>query len=74
MDADIALISIENVTGGLPGYTQVISPGLGNQSSWIYIVGQAVTVTSGQMQPGMGYWVYMVNPGGLAGFTVTPLE
>jgi hypothetical protein len=72
MDVDIALTSAKNVTGGLTGYIQVISPELGNQDGWTYVTGQPVN--GKKMKPSEGYWVYMLNNGELAGFTTTPLD
>ena len=64
-----ALVSVEDVTGGT-GYTQVLSQAVGSQTAWTYIKGQ--TVSNQNMQPYLGYWVFMANGGTLAGFTTTP--
>jgi hypothetical protein len=58
------LISIEEVSGGLRGYSQVLSPEIGIQTGWVYIRGNNVSDNSDQgwMQPSLGYWVFMVNP------------
>ncbi len=74
MKANEALASVYQVTGGLAGYTQVLSPAIGNQTGWTYVTGQTIadTGTNGWMQPAEGYWVFMVNAGTLAGFTTTP--
>jgi hypothetical protein len=63
-----ALITIEEVPGGLPGYSMVISPGLG-QPGWVYATG----MSSRDLLPFKGYWVIMENSGTLAGFSTTPL-
>jgi hypothetical protein len=63
-----ALITIEEVPGGLPGYSMVISPGIG-QPGWVYATGMA----SRDLLPFKGYWVVMENSGTLAGFSTTPL-
>jgi hypothetical protein len=67
-DIEGALITIEEVAGGLPGYSMVISPGLG-QPGWVYATGMA----SRDLLPFKGYWVIMENSGTLAGFSTTPL-
>jgi len=78
LKADEALVSVEEVTGGLTGYKLVVSPSV-NQPSWIYTggaiadwngVGQA---PDGWMLRTNGYWVFMLNDGTLAGFTFTPV-
>jgi hypothetical protein len=56
---------------GLVGYTQIISPSIGNQTdAWVYIRGAG---TAKNMIPTEGYWVYMANQGTLGGFTYTPI-
>lgn len=67
MWVDVALASIEEVTGGLKGYAQVLSPNM-NQSSWVYVPGEDTE----NMLKTKGYWVFMVNGGTLAGFESTP--
>ncbi|MBA7688778.1 hypothetical protein ES703_97267 [subsurface metagenome] len=52
------------------GYSQVISPGVG-QTYWAYLHG--AEVGSEVFIPTKGYWVYMVNQGNLGGFTSTPI-
>jgi hypothetical protein len=71
MDAREALTSAYKVGGGLEGYSQVVSPSVGNQVSWIYL--RDATEESDEMELGKGYWVFMQNPGTLAGFTFTPI-
>jgi PKD repeat protein len=70
-----ALQSVENGAGGLTGYTQVVSQGYNVQESWVYLRGQPISGTEGAgwLKPYRGYWIFMVNPGLLTGFTVTPL-
>ena len=68
-----AMISAYQATGqaNLVGYTQIISPSIGNQvAAWTYI--RDVT-TANNMLPTEGYWVYMANQGTLGGFTYTPI-
>ena len=67
-DVEGALVTIEEVPGGLPGYSMVISPGIG-QPGWVYASGMA----SRDLLPFRGYWVIMENSGTLAGFSTTPL-
>ena len=57
------LISIYEGTGGVMGYTMVVSPDI-NQPYWTYIRDGS----SQNLLPYKGYWVYMQNPGQLAGF------
>ncbi len=74
MDAEDALASAYYVAGANNiGYSQVVSPGLG-QTAWsatrrATIVGPSYET----MVPCEGYWVYMVNQGNLGGFTSTPI-
>lgn len=67
-DVEGALITIEEIAGGLPGYSMVISPGIG-QPGWVYATG----MVSRDLLPFKGYWVIMENSGTLAGFSTTPL-
>ncbi|MCH8800403.1 MAG: Ig-like domain-containing protein [Chloroflexi bacterium] len=67
-----ALTSVFTVSGDLTGYSQVVSPSIGNQAAWVFIRGG----TSQTMVKTKGYWVFMINaPTGtaLAGFTFTPI-
>jgi hypothetical protein len=73
MSVTNALTSVYKVSGDYTGYIQVISPAIGNQTSWVYIR-DAGSVPD--MKWTKGYWVFMVNaPTGttLAGFTFTPI-
>jgi uncharacterized repeat protein (TIGR02543 family) len=73
MKANEALTSVYESTGGIRGYSQVISQGVGSQKAWTYARDQTISGTEkGWMQPTEGYWVFMVNPGTLAGFSMTP--
>ena len=77
MKANEALISVEEVTGGLTGYVLVVSPPV-NQPPWIYTGGDindwvGESPPDGWMLVDRGYWVFMLNDGTLAGFTFTPL-
>ena len=79
MKADEALSSVEEITGGLPGYITVVSPPL-CQTAWVYSGGSIadwngqLPEPEGWMLIGKGYWVYMLNDGVLAGFTSTPVN
>ncbi len=79
MKADEALSSVEEVTGGLPGYVTVVSPPL-CQEPWVYSGGNIADwngqppAPEGWLLIGKGYWVYMLNDGVLAGFTSTPVN
>jgi len=74
MDAEDALASAYYVAGANNiGYSQVVSPGLG-QTVWSAMRGALIDTASNQlMLPTEGYWVNMVNQGTLAGFTSTPI-
>jgi len=79
LKASEALVSVEEVSGGLTGYKLVVSPPV-NQPSWIY-TGGAIADWDGEGQPPNGwmlrtngYWVFMLNDGTLAGFTFTPVS
>jgi hypothetical protein len=79
MKANEALVSVEEVSGGLTGYKLVVSPPV-SQSSWIY-TGGAIADWNGEGRPPAGwmlstegYWVFMLNNGTLAGFTFTPVS
>jgi len=84
MRADEALVSVEEVAGGLTGYKLVVSPGVNQyEPPWIYIAGQTIEPWTdpsvwpppeGWMLISSGYWVFMLNDGTLAGFTFTPLS
>ena len=75
LKANEAMLSAADVRGGLAGYSQVISQTMGSQEGWVYVKGQIVSDgPQGWMQPYLGYWVFMVNDGVLAGFTATPLS
>ena len=80
---DEALVSVAGVTGGLTGYVQVVSPPV-YQYPWIYTGDPSQISTSpnwvdwtgleGWMLMTDGYWVFMLNPGIVAGFTFTPMS
>jgi hypothetical protein len=79
LKASEALVSVEEVAGGLTGYKLVVSPPV-NQPAWIY-TGGAIADWNGQGSPPSGwmlrtygYWVFMLNNGTLAGFTFTPVS
>ncbi len=66
---DLAVVSIEEASGGLRGYTMVVSPGL-NQTAWSYALGGVVK----DLVPFKGYWVVMENADTLFGFSTTPVS
>jgi hypothetical protein len=70
-----ALASIYYVTGtNNIGYSQAVSPAVGGQTAWSSVRGPAIDTVTGQtMKPCKGYWVYMTNPGTLAGTVFTPV-
>ena len=70
MQVDQTLTSVYTVTGDLSGYAQMVSPAL-NQTGWLYL--RDADGAGKNMTIGKGYWVFMVNPGTLAGFAITPL-
>ena len=74
MDAEDALASAYYVAGDNNiGYSQVVSPGLG-QTAWSATRRATIVGPSHEtMAPCEGYWVYMVNQGNLGGFTSTPI-
>jgi len=74
MPAEDAIASAYFVAGANNiGYSQVVSPGLG-QTAWSGVRGAAIDTGSElPMLPTEGYWVNMVNQGTLAGFTSTPI-
>ena len=82
VELDEALITVEDVSGGLTGYKLVVSPGVNNESAWIHIAGDTILPWTDPNQPppdgymliASGYWVFMLNDGTLAGFTFTPVS
>jgi len=84
LPADEALVTVEEVSGGLTGYKLVVSPSVNDyERSWIYIAGQTIEPWTdpnvwpppdGYMLITSGYWVFMLNDGTLAGFTFTPVS
>ena len=83
MPADEALVTVEEVSGGLTGYKLVVSPGVNDyEGSWIHIAGQTIEPWTDPNQPppdgymfiASGYWVFMLNDGTLAGFAFTPVS
>jgi hypothetical protein len=74
MPVDDALSSIYKVAGDLTGYTQVVSPLIGNQEAWIYV---RDAVSPPDMLATRGYWIFMLNAPDstdIAGFVFTPLS
>ncbi|MBI2906265.1 MAG: hypothetical protein HYX92_01275 [Chloroflexi bacterium] len=75
MSAKDALMSVyfvptnPAIPNALWGYSHVVSPST-NTLDWTYVRDSPVIPS---MQVGEGYWVYMVNPGQLSGFTSTPV-
>jgi len=83
MPANEALVTVEEVAGGLTGYKLVVSPGVNAyEPAWIYIAGDPIEPWTdpealppdGWMWMASGYWVFMLNDGTLAGFTFTPMS
>jgi hypothetical protein len=76
LKTSLALRSVQEVLNGPTGYVQVVSPGMGYQDYWAYIVDQPISDSTedGWMKPYLGYWVFMINGGQLAGFTTTPVK
>jgi len=78
LKASQALVSVEQVGGGLAGYKVVVCPPI-NQPGWIYTGGAIAdwngdgNAPNGWMLRTYGYWVFMLNDGTLAGFTFTPM-
>lgn len=55
-------------------YSQVLSPAAVNQRPWTYVPnGNTKNKDISDLRAGRGYWVYMTQPGTLAGFTSTPM-
>jgi hypothetical protein len=81
LPAEIALRSIGIVPSDLTGCVQVVSPSL-NQESWVGVCGYSQEYGgfwcdysgSGKMYITEGYWVFMENPGTLAGYAFTPIS
>jgi len=74
--ADTALASVYYVTGDNEiGYSQVVSPATGGQEPWTFVRGDDIESrhTDEIMYPTKGYWVFMTNPGTLAGTVFTPI-
>jgi hypothetical protein len=73
--AQTALASVYYVSGANNvGYSQVVSPAV-NQSAWSGVRGPAIdTAIAHNMLPCKGYWIYMTNPGTLAGTVFTPIS
>ena len=73
-DALVSVFFVPNgaATNALPlwGYSQVVSP-MTNAFEWAYTRDSLVIPG---MHLGEGYWIAMVNPGQLTGFTSTPLR
>ena len=84
LPANEALVTVEEVSGGLTGYKLVVSPGVNDyEQSWIHIAGQTIELWTdsnvwpppdGNMVITSGYWVFMLNDGTLAGFAFTPVS
>lgn len=80
------MASVYKTANNLPGYGQVISPSLNNDTqrdlyysssvtdwTWTYSSGQTIADSGYAMRAGLGYWVYMQNAATLAGFEITPI-
>jgi len=68
--AEETLNSVYIVTGDLTGYIQVVSPPVGGQEAWVQLRDDD---TDNLMEAAKGYWVFMINPGTLAGYAFTPI-
>ncbi len=66
---DQALASIAEASGGLRGYTMVVSPEH-NQPAWTYALGGGMQ----NLLPFKGYWVVMENGDTMYGFSTTSLS
>jgi hypothetical protein len=83
MEPDDAVASVYQTAGGLPGYSQVVSPSLNATqtnifgtagASWsISSAEHGTTISDKNMYAGLGYWIYMQNAATLAGFEITPI-
>ncbi len=71
MSVDRALVSVELTPDGDRGYTIVVNPPLNREPWTVYTIGQSGEMPL--MNKNKAYWVYMENPGNLAGFSTTPL-
>lgn len=73
------IYKVSSAAGDVTGYTEVVSPPV-NQPSWVYIPSSISSGTyipagaNGLIMIGRGYWVFMENPGTLAGLTFTPIS
>ena len=75
VDRDVvsSLIDIYEITGGLIGYSKVLNPPINVPNDFVddaYVRNDPFVPT---IVVGKAYWVIMVNPGTLYGFTSTPL-
>lgn len=72
MRARHALSSVALTPDGLPGYTQVISPVVFCQDSWVFV--PDMEGQGKKMRSGRGYWLWMENDEDiLVGFGFSPL-
>ena len=69
MPVNQALTTVYWASGGLPGYSMAVSPGL-NQTGWTYFRDAGA---GPNMDPYKGYWVVMDNADTLFGSSTTPL-
>jgi len=68
-----SLVDVYEVTGDLTGYSRVLNPSINVPNDFVddaYVRDDPVIPT---MVVGKAYWVIMVNPGTLYGYTSTPL-
>jgi hypothetical protein len=72
MPVEDVLSSVELTSEGTPGYTQVISPIVNCQESWVYVP-DGKKCSGPDMLIGNGYWVWMLNDIVLVGFGFSPL-
>jgi len=70
MSVRTALTTVSTVTGDLTGWELAVSPPL-NPDPWMRV--NRLLSPKHQMETTRGYWVFMINDGTLAGFSMTPI-
>jgi len=73
-----SMLAYEALSSIKDKYSQVVSPNLASQVPWVYVPQSSALAgdfTNPKfMEAGRGYWVYMKEPGTLAGFSSTPVD
>jgi len=73
-----SMLAYEALSSIKEKYSQVVSPNLASQVPWVYVPQSSALAgdfTNPKfMEAGRGYWVYMKEPGTLAGFSSTPVD